>query len=121
MDDLPIEFTPRGGPDATDRLVTDLRAAILAITRLGIERLNEDIRSGGPLTLCFLESQATATLPELPAPVVRIIGALVYLVTALGALSSQQPVPDLFPWWRDRSLPDWLLEAERVLAATEAP
>ncbi len=118
MDDFRITFRDRETPLDYDRLVGDLRAAILTITRLGLGAINGDIRSGGPLSLAVLEAQAGGSSPEFPPEFRRVLGALKHLVLALGCLSPNQPAPCL-GGWDPRAVADYLLEAERVVAATE--
>ncbi len=120
MDDFRITFRDRETPLDYDHLVSDLRRAILVITRLGLEALTSDIRAGGALSLAVLEAQAGGPSPEWPPEFLRVLGALKHLALALGDLSEKQPVPVL-GGWNLRTLPDCLLEAERAVApATEA-
>ncbi len=118
MDEFGIEFTPRETPLDYDRLVSDLRAAILTICQLGLERINADLRSGGALTLGIIEAQAGGPSPEWPPEFRRVLGALKHLALALGDLSEKSSVPDLV--WDPRTVADVLLEAERAaMPATE--
>ncbi len=120
MDEFGIEFTPRETPLAYDRLITDLRAAILVIARLALGRLNGDIRAGGTLSLAVLEAQAGGPAPTLPDEFLRVLGALKHLALALGCLSASHPVPCL-GGWDPNTVTDYLLEAERAATpATEA-